>query len=182
MRCGRWAVILWTLLLLLLLTACVSGSVQVRDIEIDGVVYTVDQEKGTITYGDVTIRFSSSVDKIRFTYPDGSTYWWAQENGMGYGGWDNGYDAERYVPGDILVDIVNRAWSDRGGGDHSGGGILAGLLLILFGALGAAVPRAVWYLDCGWRYKDAEPSDLALLVHRFGGVVMVVLGLILLLV
>ncbi|HEY2839858.1 MAG TPA: DUF6199 family natural product biosynthesis protein [Pirellulales bacterium] len=36
-------------------------------------------------------------------------------------------------------------------------------------------PRTVWYLRYGWRYKNAEPSDLSLVVTRISGVLGIVL-------
>lgn len=55
---------------------------------------------------------------------------------------------------------------------------LVPLILILFGAVAVLSPRLVWHLEVGWKLKDpdAEPSDMALLVNRIVGVVMLVLG------
>ena len=49
------------------------------------------------------------------------------------------------------------------------------------GIFNAAAPRAAWYLSYGWRYKDAEPSDAALVVARLGGAAAITAGVILLL-
>ena len=184
-RLTRMAALL-SLLALLLLTACGGqGSASVYDVEYGGETYTVDEENQTIAHDGAEIQMeltkgSGSGYEMTFTYPDGSTYWWRwSDSGMGSGGWSDDYDPERYVDGWILQSVLEQS---RPGSLSSsrGANLLPGLLLILFGAAGAAVPRAVWYLSSGWRYKDAEPSDLALLVHRFGGGVMLVLGLLLL--
>ncbi|HIR50701.1 MAG TPA: hypothetical protein IAA53_05370 [Candidatus Avoscillospira avicola] len=60
----------------------------------------------------------------------------------------------------------------------SGKYVAPGLLLILLGVVNAAFPRAMWYLSYGWRFKNAEPSDAALLVGRAGGAVVAVAGVI----
>ena len=41
-------------------------------------------------------------------------------------------------------------------------------------------PRAAWALSYGWRFKDAEPSEAALVVNRVCGGALVLLGLVVL--
>ncbi|MBQ3534202.1 MAG: hypothetical protein IJA56_03455 [Clostridia bacterium] len=55
-----------------------------------------------------------------------------------------------------------------------------GLLLIPLGVLQAVFPQAFWFINHGWRYKDAEPSELALGLGRAGGVIVIIVGFILL--
>jgi len=55
-----------------------------------------------------------------------------------------------------------------------------GLLLIPLGVLQAVFPQAFWFINHGWRYKDAEPSELALGLGRAGGVLVAIIGLFLL--
>ncbi len=40
-------------------------------------------------------------------------------------------------------------------------------------------PYFAWYVRLGWKFKDAEPSDLALNVGRISGIVLVIVGFIL---
>lgn len=47
-------------------------------------------------------------------------------------------------------------------------GLLAAGLFILM------LSRKAWYMRSGWRFKDAEPSELALVVGRVSGAVVVV--------
>ena len=54
---------------------------------------------------------------------------------------------------------------------------LFALLIMATGLLGLVFPRLSWYLAAGWKFQDAEPSDLALVVYRVSGAVAVVLGL-----
>ena len=58
--------------------------------------------------------------------------------------------------------------------------LLFALLAIAVGAFSAAGPHTAWYWSYGWRYKNAEPSDLALSAERIGGVIAVVVGVLLL--
>lgn len=57
---------------------------------------------------------------------------------------------------------------------------LVGFILLLAGIFSAASPYHSWYLSYGWRFKDAEPSDAALVLQRISGVIAVIVGLILL--
>lgn len=52
------------------------------------------------------------------------------------------------------------------------------LILILLGLLNLLKPEVSWYLSDGWKFKDAEPSDLALGLARVVGVIMIIVGLI----
>lgn len=53
-----------------------------------------------------------------------------------------------------------------------------GFILIIIGILNIAFPQAMWMISDGWKFKDSEPSDAALLLHRFGGVVGIIIGLV----
>ena len=55
--------------------------------------------------------------------------------------------------------------------------ILIGLFCIIVGLVNAISPAIGWYLGRGWRYKDAEPSEAALLWGRVGGVVAILIGI-----
>lgn len=39
-------------------------------------------------------------------------------------------------------------------------------------------PRAAWYLEIGWKIKDSEPSDLAIILHRVMGLILIIIGLL----
>lgn len=55
--------------------------------------------------------------------------------------------------------------------------IIIGILITLIGILNTIFPRFFWTLRDGWRYKDAEPSDMALLMSRLGGILTILGGL-----
>ena len=52
----------------------------------------------------------------------------------------------------------------------------AGLLLIVIGLLNLCKPEEMWYMSTGWRFKNAEPSEDAILWCRVGGVIAIVIG------
>lgn len=55
---------------------------------------------------------------------------------------------------------------------------VGGLAVIGLGAAQVRHPRFFWYLSEGWKFRDAEPSDLALGLGRLGGVVTIIVGLV----
>ena len=50
------------------------------------------------------------------------------------------------------------------------------------GGINTACPQLTWYLDVGWKVKDAEPSEAALTWNRIVGVVLLVIAGIMILV
>ena len=42
------------------------------------------------------------------------------------------------------------------------GRIIIAVILAGIGLFNIVRPRTAWFLDSGWKYKDAEPSDMAL--------------------
>jgi len=49
-------------------------------------------------------------------------------------------------------------------------------IMLIIGLFNCIWPRAAWELARGWEFKDAEPSDEALLVTRAGGGFLVFLA------
>ncbi len=172
----NWIAIL-LLCLALTLSACTQHS-STYTAERNGKAFLVDTESCTITEGDNRYHYKFSIDQgrdsITITYPNGSSYWWSQSRDMG--GWSPDYDETAYTDGDTLCQLV-RLGLPKGGPD---GKVLCALALMLLGLLHLAFPKAAWYISYGWRYKDAEPSDAALIFARIGGVAAMILGFLLL--
>ena len=172
----RFYVCLAALTLLFVLCGCQErGNPNVYDVDYNGKTCTVDREGGTITCDGVVYSFTIStrgINTVDFevTYPDGSRYYWTRDEYSSYGGWSDDYNpkARGYVPGEILreaaikedVPPVNFA------------GVFLAILLAALGAVLVWKPRIMWTLSHGWRFKDAEPSDLALMVNRIVGVLV----------
>ncbi|MDA8216874.1 MAG: hypothetical protein M0Z94_04575 [Dehalococcoidales bacterium] len=55
--------------------------------------------------------------------------------------------------------------------------ILFALVLLGYGAFAALSPRSIWYLSEGWKFRDAQPSDLAMVLYRLSGVLAVVVAI-----
>ena len=162
-----------------ILCSCSENKTQYT-VEKNSIVYEVNKESNTISDGTNTYEYTFSGNdydyRVDITYPDGSTYWWDMNGYSGSGGWSDDYNPEKYVDGDILTDVILEDAPKAS--NIRGGDIVAIILLILIGILNIALPDVAWYLEYGWRYKDAEPSDAAIIFNRIGGVVAIVIAVV----
>ena len=46
-------------------------------------------------------------------------------------------------------------------------------LFMFMGIISLLFPKVSWWLGAGWQFKNAEPSNLALVVARLGGVIAI---------
>ena len=171
-------VFLLSLLLTLSLCAC-SNIDTTYNIERGGETFEINTEDGTIFDGTNTYKYvfsgnSSSYD-IDITYPNGSAYYWSQNGSMGHGGWSDDYNEVLYVSGDILCDVV-AAKAPKASNPTK---IFAVIFLIFLGAFDVLFPKISWVLAYGWRYKNAEPSDIALGLIRVGGIIVIIISIVL---
>lgn len=154
----------------------------------EGTVYTVtpiDNDKGTITDGTNTYSYrydaSGSGYSVTFTYPDGETYR-CMENGGTSGGavFSSGstsldFDFDKYPDGMTLKRVLEQSPSvKREKKSTKNVGLI--LFLLVVGVINTAWPQAVWYLETGWKIKDAEPSEAALSWGRIVGVVLLIIA------
>ena len=78
------------------------------------------------------------------------------------------------MPGDVLIGVLH---ADSPPSRRTGNPLI-GLLFLAVGLWNAISPYSSWYLSHGWRYKNAEPSDLALGLTRAGGIFAILLGIL----
>lgn len=172
----RWGPLLLalTLLLVLLCTACREKETT-YEVDRDGLTYTVDTVARTITQGENVYHYSLSGTSLAITFPDGRIYRQHTYDGSGpatitYDPLDEEVDRL----GATLTVVLSREWPPKEFWHPS----LPGLLLILIGLWNVISPQSAWYFNYGWRFKDAEPSDEALSIGRFGGVVALFIGIV----
>ena len=169
--------------LLLILSVCgCAQQEQIYKIERNGIVFSVDTEKQTITDGTHIYHYvlsdGASSSTITITYPNGSTFWdTVTDRGSGSSGWSDDYKADAYVSGWTLSEVVRQTIPKPA----PTGKIIAGLILIALSVVEIVFPQGLWYLRYGWHFKNAEPSEAALIFTRVGGVVGSILGVVLML-
>ena len=175
----RLFVFLAAFLLLFSLSGCKSKD-ETYNRARDGVVYTVDPANQTITDGTYTYHYTLSrgSSEITVTYPDGSYYWdrrSTDKHGISYGTFSGSkdYDEDRYVSGDTLCDVVRSGLPKESKPKN----VLLILLLLVVGIFNTCSPKSAWYLSTGWQFRDAEPSDDALVLTRLGGIVCLAIGI-----
>lgn len=169
-------------LLLFSFMACSSAQDSTYTVERNHQFFTVDTENSTISDETNLYRYdlskSSSGYHITITYPDNSTYWLdAQYHEIAtslQSGWSDNYDAERYVAGDTLCDVLEEEMPTQSKSKN----IFVILLLIIIGIINIASPHTAWYLEYGWRFKDAEPSNWALIANRCGGILVLAIAIV----
>ena len=173
------------LLFVLTLLLCACGAAEdasVYEVSHSGYDLVVDTQAQTITCGGDVVSYTVSgttKKTIRLLYPDGSTYFRTYDSNGGYaGGWSDDYVEGTYVPGDVLMDVVTGGTNPTSSFDGANT-TAAGILLLIVGIFNAAAPRTCWHLSLGWKFRDAEPSDLALTMGRVGGIAAAAIGLVL---
>lgn len=142
------------------------------------VSYLVDTEACTISDGRYTYEYlltpygDGGGYDLDITYPNGAEYRW-MDIGGGYFEWSEDYDdsGSLYLKGDHLKGILEQAGVLPGSRSlpWEGKSVPLLLLLLAIGLAGLLAPRAVWYLEIGWRIQDAEPTKAALVVNRVIG-------------
>ena len=188
----RISILALSALLLLSLCACAEKKTQ-SALELyttgwDGTVYTVtpiDNDKGTITDGTNTYSYcydaSGSGYSVTFTYPDGETYTWKEDGNFSSGATSPDFDSGKYPDGMTLDRVLKRSPSAKSEEKSTKSwGII--LFLLFVGSINTACPQLTWYLDVGWKVKDAEPSEAALAWNRGIGVVLLIIAGIMILV
>ena len=168
---------LYSLLLMLVLCACSEVSATYT-VEKSGIVFEVNTENCTISDGTHVYQYTFTGDTesyaVKITYPNGSTYYWNRSGMHGSGGWSDDYDGELYVDGDTLCDVV----AAKAPSPDKSVIVFVILFLLAVGVFNAANPQAAWHLSHGWRYKNAEPSEAALVVARVGGIAACVIAVL----
>ena len=185
--------------LVLSLSACAKKQTATASLEPyttgwDGAVYTItpiDAYKGTISDGTNTYSYrydtSGSSYGVTFTYPDGETYRCTQNGSTSSGAaFSSGsasldFDYDKYPDGMTLDRVLKRSPAAKHEEKSTKNwGII--LFLLFVGSINTACPQLTWYLDVGWKVKDAEPSEAALAWSRIVGVVLLLIAVVMMIV
>ena len=178
--------------LVLSLSACAEkqtkNAIEPYSIGWDGRVYTVtpiDNDKGTISDGTNTYSYrydaGGSGYSVTFAYPDGETYTWKEDGNFSSGATSPDFDSGKYPDGMTLDRVLKRSPAAKHEEKSTKNwGII--LFLLFVGGINTACPQLTWYLDVGWKVKDAEPSEAALGWSRTVGVVLLIVAVVMMIV
>lgn len=124
---------------------------------------------------------------MTFTYPDGETYRCMQNGSTSSGAvFSSGstspdFDFDKYPDGMTLKRVLEQSPSAKSEKKSTKNwGII--LFLLFVGGINTACPQLTWYLDVGWKVKDAEPSEAALGWSRTVGVVLLIVAVVMMIV
>lgn len=116
--------------------------------------------------------------RVRITVPSGVTIT-RTDHGGGSSSWGGPLEATN-ADYDLAYEAYDTWRDDRPQPKRRSIPIFAALLVGGLGALNLFKPRLGWYLSEGWKFRDAEPSDLALFLGQAVGFIAMVAGIIML--
>jgi|SRR5690606_11779511 len=109
-------------------------------------------------------------------FENGNKYFYEKSEDAGYGG---GYEltSEEISLAKEAINKYEQKNGDATSYSSISFGNPLGIVIFLFGLLAVLFPQAAWYLEIGWKLRDAEPSELALIANRVGGILVALIGL-----
>ena len=187
--------ILSVVILSLLLSSCNSNQPQSEPysatVETNGQSITIIFDESSFSSGKIEAKngeyefqYETQLNGLKFTvtYPDGCIY--SQTTISGGISYPHDYDSsEREAKG--YIDLLSLDWAidsavdnAQGKGSQNGPSPLLAVLLLGCGVWHLFAPKTAWWLARGWWYKNAEPSDLALMLYRILGIILLFVGII----
>lgn len=154
-------------------------------------IYKNQEELAEIPF---TVTVNGNNYHCEVTFPDGTSYWEKQklQNGMNtiimpkvgedYGYSDGYVEVKQLIKGDYIVDeiVENYEKAEEQTVSFPIGRIFLAIVVGLIGLLQVCAPEAMWFLNRGWRFKNAEPSEAGLAASRISGAFVMVLAVIIL--
>ena len=126
-------------------------------------------------------RYEYDGGNITITYPNGAV-WIESPTSTGAAiSWDDNYDPQRYIEGDVLARYLEEAHRPRSREGIVGIGF-ACLIMATVGVVMFVVPEELIEMKYGWRFKNAEPTEFAVWEVRIGGIVVVIVAVVIFLI
>lgn len=142
-----------------------------------------NQAAGTITTenGEYTFEYDAP-GRLTIVYPDGYIYKQIEENGAVSSSADysraevisKGYFDAYSLIWCIESSMENKEETNRGNSPS----LPTAIFLLGLGVWNLMAPKSAWWLARGWWYKNAEPSELALVLYRMAGAILVLVGIV----
>ncbi|MBB5171952.1 DUF6199 family natural product biosynthesis protein [Texcoconibacillus texcoconensis] len=115
--------------------------------------------------------------KYEVRFANGREYFWEQSGNTGRGGGSMALTDEEMDLAQQAIDEYEQIYGDPTTSNNQSSGNPVGIIFILGGLFSAFFPHAAWYLQIGWKLKDTDPSELALIANRVGGGIVAIIGL-----
>lgn len=163
---------------IMMFTSCTEKKEKPYEVQLEDMTFSVNPENKTILSNQQLYTYEIVDNIISVTYPDQVEFTWTEVENGGYGSY-NGlvetYNKEKYVAGDLLVEVLSSQIPKRSNSNNE----VFIVILFIIGIWNAAAPSSAWYYSYGWKYKDSEPSSEALIILRLGGIVALLIGVFL---
>lgn len=150
-----------------------------KTITAGGEMFTITNAgEGLPDWGDTSAededvyRYEYNNDNITIFYPNGAVWSQTPTSTGAAISWDDTYDPQRYIEGDVLAQFLTNAYTSQREG--VGGIGLACLIMAAVGAVMIKAPEELIDMKYGWRFKNAEPTEFAVWEVRIGGIVVIV--------
>jgi hypothetical protein len=130
--------------------------------------------------GDVyKVKRTGDYDHYRYDVllPNGKEYYKETSGNTTTSGGDDLTETEREEV-ETAIELYEIQYLEEEDDGYSGN--LAGILLIVIGLFSSLAPKAAWWLEIGWKLDDVDPSELALVMNRVVGILLIFIGVIML--
>lgn len=171
------------LVLAALLTGCQKKAPDNYIVIHNGRTLSVNTIARTVTDGDDVYSYSvqegTTSTVMEITYPNGKTMTVSQNKASGMGNSSGELtveEAERYLSEWTIFDAVQEATTERY--KFHLGYFLLGILIAGAGVFLILDPETAIYWRHMWWFKDAEPTDFAIGMTRFSGVISAICGVV----
>ena len=190
----RTVALLLLVVMVITLSACSTGprGTEIQTVEHNGniVMLTFNYDERTITASNewndtgeanAVYPYEYNGGNITITYPNGAVWIESPTSTGAVISWDDNYDPQRYIEGDVLARYLEEAHRPQSREGIVGIGF-ACLIMAAIGVVMFAVPEELIEMKYGWRFKNAEPTEFAVWEVRIGGIIIVVVAIVIFLI
>lgn len=201
----RTVAILLLIVMVLTLTACSAhpSGTEVQTLEKNGqvVIALYNYDEKTISVGRLLYsaydqdgeliweedrkdiyRYEYDGGNLTIIYPNG-VVWSESPTSTGAAiSWDDSYDPQRYIEGDVFAMYLNQAYMSSDIREDVVGIGFACLIMAAIGVVMIKAPEELIEMKYGWRFKNAEPTEFAIKEVRISGIVVIVISVVIFLI